>query len=302
MIFLPIVVRELRVAARRKSTYRARFWTAFAAIAFGSYLVFVSGAFPWGRPQGGMMVFNSLAWLCFLSCLSLATNTVDCISEEKREGTLGFLFLTDLKGHDIALGKLFSSSLISFYSLLGILPIVAVSLLFGGVTATEFWAVALALLNVFFFSQAAGILVSAFSRKRNRATFAAGMILLGYTIGFYLLSVALSYWHFNRLASQLECLNLSYCIHWACTMARIRPGHLPASLDTIGVRYYSFISMRGCSWPSPVGGFPKAGRKKRLRRKFLGRNNFCGSLMNGAHRAQQCLIAIPFFGCPSETG
>ena len=166
MIFLPIVVRELRVAARRKRTYAARFGAIFAAIAFGSYLLLVSQAFV-GRAQGAMM-FTSLAGLGFLICLSLAANTVDCISkEEKREGTLGFLFLTDLKGHDITLGKLFSNSLISFYSLLGILPVVAVSLLFGGVTVTEFWAAALGLLNVFFFSQATGIFVSAFSRKRN---------------------------------------------------------------------------------------------------------------------------------------
>src|SRR5208337_4451614 len=120
---------------------------------FGSFLVFVSGVFL-GRGRGSMggaMVFNSLVWLCFLACLFLAANTVDCISEEKREGTLGFLFLTDLKGYDIALGKLFSSSLLSFYLLLGVFPVVALSMLLGGVTVREFWQVALALLNVFFF-------------------------------------------------------------------------------------------------------------------------------------------------------
>ena len=103
MTFLPIVVRELRVAARRKSTFRTRFWTAFTAIAFGSYLVCVSDMMG---SAGGNMAFNILIGMCFVSCLSLVRNTNDCISEEKREGTLGLLFLTDLKGHDIALGKL----------------------------------------------------------------------------------------------------------------------------------------------------------------------------------------------------
>jgi hypothetical protein len=213
MIFLPIVVRELRVAARRKSTYRTRFWTACAAVAFGGYLLLMSGAFM-GRAQG-TMVFNSLAGLCFLSCLSLARNTLDCISEEKREGTLGFLFLTDLKGHDITLGKLFSGSLISLYSLLGVFPVVAVSLLFGGVSAVEFWEVALALLNVFFFSQSAGIFVSALSRKRNTANFGAAAILLGYTIGFLCLSLGLRARGFDNLASLFEWLNLGYCVYWA---------------------------------------------------------------------------------------
>jgi len=32
MTFLPIVQRELRVASRRKSTYRLRSWTAIIAI------------------------------------------------------------------------------------------------------------------------------------------------------------------------------------------------------------------------------------------------------------------------------
>ena len=176
MTLLPIVVRELRVAARRKSTYRARFWTAFSSVSFGTYLVYVSGAVM--GYANGTMVFDSLVVLCFWACLALSANTNDCISEEKREGTLGLLFLTDLKGHDIALGKLFSVSLISFYCLLGVLPIVAMSLLFGGITAVEFWEVALALLNVFFFSQCVGLLVSTFGQKRRTTTFWASIILL----------------------------------------------------------------------------------------------------------------------------
>ena len=37
MTFLPIVDRELRVAARRKSTYRIRAWTAVIALAVGFF-------------------------------------------------------------------------------------------------------------------------------------------------------------------------------------------------------------------------------------------------------------------------
>jgi hypothetical protein len=221
MIFLPIVVRELRVAARRKSTYRMRFRTAFAAIVFGSYLVFVFSAFSGGgrASMGGLMVFNGLAWLCFLCCLSLAINTVDCISEEKREGTLGFLFLTDLKGHDIVLGKLFSSSLVAFYSILGILPIVAVSMLLGGVSARQYWLMALALLNVFFFSQAAGLVVSAFSRKRNSASFGATVLLLGYTAGLPLLEFGLEAAGWGNWVSSINWLNPAFCVSKASAMA-----------------------------------------------------------------------------------
>ena len=31
--------------------------------------------------------------------------TADCLSEEKREGTLGLLFLTDLRGYDIVVSS-----------------------------------------------------------------------------------------------------------------------------------------------------------------------------------------------------
>jgi len=37
MTFLPIVDRELRVAARRKSTYRLRAWTAVVAAGVGLF-------------------------------------------------------------------------------------------------------------------------------------------------------------------------------------------------------------------------------------------------------------------------
>ncbi|HQU46125.1 MAG TPA: hypothetical protein PK867_25150, partial [Pirellulales bacterium] len=41
--------------------------------------------------------------------------TADCISSERREGTLGLLFLTDLRGHDVVLGKLVVAGLGAFY-------------------------------------------------------------------------------------------------------------------------------------------------------------------------------------------
>jgi hypothetical protein len=267
MIFLPIVVRELRVAARRKTTYRARFRTAFTAIIFGSYLVFISGAF-FGGARGflsGAMVFNSLAWLCFLCCLSLAMNTVDCISEEKREGTLGFLFLTDLKGHDIALGKLFSSSLISFYSILGILPIVAVTLLLGGVSARQYWQMALALLNVFFFSQTAGLLVSAFSRKRNSASFGAAAVLLGYTAGLPLLEIGLQNARWGNWVSMIDWLNPAFCVYRASTVAS---GDYWISMLLVHLNAWLFLAE--VSWWLPRCWQEKAGETRiRWRERFL---------------------------------
>jgi hypothetical protein len=72
------------------------------------------------------------------------------LSEEKREGTLGF-FLTDLRGYDVVAGKLLATSLQGFYALIALFPILAYALC-GGVTGLQVWKTSLALLNALFFS------------------------------------------------------------------------------------------------------------------------------------------------------
>ena len=105
--------------------------------------------------------------------------TADCLSEEKREGTLGLLFLTDLKGYDVVLGKLVATSLHSVYGLLAIFPILGLPLLLGGITGGEFARVMLALLVTLFFSLTSGLFISAISREARQAmTATLGVILL----------------------------------------------------------------------------------------------------------------------------
>src|SRR4029077_3158439 len=112
----------------------------------------------------GGSIFMWLSGFAFIYCLMAgARNTADCLSEEKREGTLGLLFLTDLKGYDVVLGKLAATSLNSFYGLLAIFPVLAIPLLLGGVTPGEFWRMALPLFNTLFCSLCAVIRVSSWS-------------------------------------------------------------------------------------------------------------------------------------------
>ena len=169
MSFLPIVERELRVRARQKSTYRFRLGGALAAIVIGGLLM-ATGQVMATPGTLGSGLFAFLGWLVYGYCLlEGARNTADCLSEEKRAGTLGLLFLTDLKGYDVVLGKLMATSLNSFYGLLAIFPPLAIPLVLGGVTGGEFWRVVLALMNALFFSLAAGMAVSAASRLERRA-------------------------------------------------------------------------------------------------------------------------------------
>src|SRR5712671_6289297 len=122
MTFLPIVERELRVAARRRGTYWNRALAALSAI-----LVFAGTVWFEGRmapKELGKDVFRVLSGLFLFSSLMAGIRyTADSLSEEKREGTLGLLFLTDLKGYDVVLGKFFARSLHAVYALLALLPI-----------------------------------------------------------------------------------------------------------------------------------------------------------------------------------
>lgn len=197
MTFLPIVDRELRVTARRRSTYLGRMLIAFFAMALGGTVFFVN----LGEPQHavGQYIFIGLSILALFYCLlSGRGSTVDCLSEEKREGTLGLLFLTDLKGYDVVLGKMVATSLNAFYGLLAVVPVMAIPLLMGGVTNGEFWRVVLVLVNTFFFSLAIGIYVSAKSREARRAMSAFLLILLTFTLLLPAVTLLIQYflpWH-----------------------------------------------------------------------------------------------------------
>jgi len=189
MTFLPIVERELRVRARLKSTYRFRLWAAVGAIAVVGLLLMMVQTLAAAGKFGGM-VFHVLAWLSFSYCLlDGARNTADCLSEEKRSGTLGLLFLTDLRPYDVVLGKLMATSLNSFYGLLAIFPPLAIPLVLGGVTVGEFWRLVLALINTLFFSLAAGLMVSSASRDERRAWTGTIVLVLALTLGPALLAL-----------------------------------------------------------------------------------------------------------------
>jgi ABC-type Na+ efflux pump permease subunit len=181
MTFLPIVARELRVASRRGATY----WTRFTA----GVLAITVGAFAWALlfrqspRETGFWIFVWLSVIAFLHSLFAGSfSTADCVSEEKREGTLGLLFLTDLKAYDIVLGKLAATSLTAIYGLLAIFPLMGVPLLLGGVAPSEFVRVLLVCLNNLFLSLAIGMLCSALCKDERKAIGATSTTLTLHTI------------------------------------------------------------------------------------------------------------------------
>jgi ABC-type Na+ efflux pump permease subunit len=168
MRFLPIVERELRAASRRRGTYWHRTLAGSVAVLICGFLLMEAGQSAPG--QIGQVTFHSLAVVFGLFSLVAGVRyTADSLSGEKREGTLGLLFLTDLKGYDVVLGKLAGTSIHAASGLLAIMPVLALPLLMGGVSLGECSRVVLVLLNAMIFSLSAGLLASALSWQARRA-------------------------------------------------------------------------------------------------------------------------------------
>src|SRR6266516_1144452 len=167
MTFLPIVQRELIEASRRRGTYGIRLLAAGLGLGLGTVVLFSLRKEP--PAELGIWLFRVLAVAAYHYCLFVGVfRAADCLSEEKREGTLGLLFLTDLKGYDIVFGKLAVSSLNAFYGILALFPVMAIPLLLGGVTLGEFWRVVMVSMNVLVFSLAVGMFCSSMSRDERR--------------------------------------------------------------------------------------------------------------------------------------
>jgi ABC-type Na+ efflux pump permease subunit len=167
MTFLPVVERELRVAARRRATHLVRVAAAAVGLGLTAWILRVDAG---SSQEAGGVLFKVLAVFLFIYGGIFGTQvTADCMSEEKREGTLGLLFLTDLKGYDVVFGKLTATSLHWFYGMLAVVPVLAIPLLLGGVSHGELLRVVLALVNLLFFSLSIGIFASALCRRDSWA-------------------------------------------------------------------------------------------------------------------------------------
>lgn len=237
MTFLPIVERELRVRSRRGATYWLRALLALLAVFVCTQLL-SHAAIGIAPAAAGQAAFRTLAWMALFLAFASTLLTADCISSERREGTLGLLRLTSLSGCDIVLGKLAVSGLAAVYAMLGLAPALTVPIVIGGLTGGEVARTALALLNALFAALSVGMWVSAPARQQLPAVRNAGLVLLAMAIGpwtagpFRVFSPlgafwwadAASYasapWEFwlSLLSVQLEC----WLLLWAASRAVLR--------------------------------------------------------------------------------
>lgn len=171
---LPIVQRELAIASREFWTYWSRF--AVAATFVGATLVAMTADSPATKTALLFRILSAVALA--LALVAGPLYSADCLSSEKRQGTLGLLFLTDLRSHDIVLGKLATSSLRASQAFLAIIPVMGLPILLGGVALHEFSRVLVTVGLTLALSLALGLFWSAATQNFRTVNIASAASIL----------------------------------------------------------------------------------------------------------------------------
>jgi ABC-type Na+ efflux pump permease subunit len=211
VVFLSLAQREARAACRRGRLYHVRILVASAFLA----AIPLRLQDPRARNDGALL-FEAMTWMAFVYCLAAGVfRSCDTLAEEKREGTLGLLLLTDLRPGSVLLGKILSASATTFFGLLAVLPMLAVPVLLGGVTAGQLARVSLCLLNTLFLSTAWGFLISATARKHIVTTLLAFLAPIFFSVVPFLVADMV----FKKSQSQ----------EWAFQIGLWTPAAMPAT-------------------------------------------------------------------------
>src|SRR5438093_7710598 len=189
MNLLPVIVRELRAQSRQPMTYWLRV-IGLGAIIGVMALVDLSGA----PSELGARLFSALNAALFLSIwIFVPLLTADTISREKREGTLGLLFLTPLTPIGIVCGKSLIHALRAVTLFLAVLPALALPFLLGGLTWKDCVVSLLLNSSALVLALAAGLLASTLATDSRRALALALALGLGFAYLFMLIHLRCFY-------------------------------------------------------------------------------------------------------------
>ncbi|HEX7860059.1 MAG TPA: ABC transporter permease subunit [Verrucomicrobiae bacterium] len=132
--------------------------------------------------------------------------TADSISREKRDGTLGLLFLTPLTPFQIVIGKMVAHGLMGFYAVFIGVPLLCLVLIAGGVRFLQIFELALWALNILFFSCAVGLWASARHTERKKAAASGTWVVVLFWWGIPLIVQLLN--HYRSPAWLIELVGL----------------------------------------------------------------------------------------------
>jgi ABC-type transport system involved in multi-copper enzyme maturation permease subunit len=108
--------------------------------------------------------------------------TADCLSRERREGTLGLLFLTPLRAGGIVVAKGLAQGLRAVTLWVAVLPVLTIPFLMGGVSGSQAVLSVLVNFSAICWALSAGLLASAWNRAWSRALLGAAMLALLFLI------------------------------------------------------------------------------------------------------------------------
>jgi len=258
MTFFPILERELRTAARKPLLFWLRGVGALLGV-WASATLFVAQPVATGAGSSGRMAFAGLVGVAFCFACGACLLTADALSAERRQGTLGLLFLTRVRAPDVLLGKLGAAGLAGFGALLAFLPVLMIPVLSGGVTGGEALRKGLALLDTLFVALTAGLWASARGQHWPTTTRKAVLLLLGLLflpLAYGSLTRAFPPWSrlaeaFSPLTTLAAASDLKY---------RARPGDYWTSLVVLHLTGWALLGRAGVllrqSFPEPP---PRAG-------------------------------------------
>src|SRR5439155_15434327 len=181
MIALPIIERELRVALRKHQPVRHRF--RFAAGCAGMVLLFLILPFISGGGNAGRDVHQLLCLAGLYIVLRAPQLAAGVFAQERREQTLGLLFLSGLSAAEVFVSKLLSAAVLVFGDLLAMAPLLALPFLMGGISFELFIETICCLLNLLLFILAVSLLGSILAEDEGVALLIAGGLAVALCLG-----------------------------------------------------------------------------------------------------------------------
>ena len=161
----PVIIRELRAGSRQWGTYWLR--VLAAAFAIGAFVLFMEQGRGMRTGREGAELFSTMHRILLATiAVVVPLMTSDCISRERREGTLGLLFLTNLTAREIILAKAIAHGLRACALWAAVLPLMALPILLGGVDWREVVLSSCYSLEFIGMNLVVGLVTSAFTRSQ----------------------------------------------------------------------------------------------------------------------------------------
>jgi ABC-type transport system involved in multi-copper enzyme maturation permease subunit len=170
----PLIERQLRAALAGDSSFlKTRFGVGALGLALCLLVLLVI------QPRDGREVFSVFITIASLiAILAPVPITADLFASERRNQTLGLLFLTGMKGREIFITKLLGATAVAVSRVLALVPMLILPFLIGGVPAQSIPALFCYLPLVLLLTISTGVLASVLARDPIHATAWTVLLLL----------------------------------------------------------------------------------------------------------------------------